>query len=316
MNILAEEKLDSKASALAPICLFTYNRLELTKATINNLHKNYLATESELFVFSDGWKNESCKHKVVEVRNFLKTISGFKKITIFEVDSNKGLATSIIDGITQILSEYDNIIVLEDDLLTTPNFLDFMNQCLTRYKDDDSIISVSGHSLKFKLPQGYSSDVYVHGRADSWGWATWKNRWDIIDWEVSDWDSFKKDKNQRIRFNKNGSDMFPMLQDFMERKNNSWAIRFCYTQFKLNKITVFPIISKVDNIGFGEDSSNCNSYNRFKVDLDNTKNRCFVFPKKLVSSNEIQKQIVGYYSIKTRIKSKFLTWYYKLFKFM
>lgn len=305
-----EENLDN----FVPICLFTYNRLFETKQTVEALQKNYLASQTEIFIFSDGWKSEADKEKVVEVRKYIKTISGFNKITILESNLNKGLANSIIDGVTEIINKYHQVIVLEDDLLTSPNFLDYMNQCLAHYRNDDSIISVSGHSLKFTLPKGYESDVYLYGRASSWGWATWKNRWDLIDWEVNDWNNFKKERNQKIKFNKNGSDMFSMLNDFMEGKNNSWAIRFCYAQFKLNKLTVFPIISKIDNIGFGENSTNCNVYNRFKIDFDNTQNRCFALPKKIVSNNEIQRQIVDYFSIKTRVKSKFITWYFKLFK--
>jgi hypothetical protein len=297
----------------APICLFTYNRLAETKKTIEALQQNYLAQQSNLYVFSDGATGQDGT-KVEEVRSYLKTIDGFKSVTIFESKTNKGLAESIIDGVTKIINEYDQVIVLEDDLLTSPNFLDYMNQSLEQYRSNALIISISGHSLKFNLPKGYEGDVYLNGRASSWGWATWKNRWDLIDWKVKDWDNFKTDLNQRRKFNKNGSDMFSMLQDYMTGKNNSWAIRFCYTQFKLNKSTIYPIISKIDNIGFGKNSTNCNVYNRFDVDFDYTRKRWFVLPYKLESNFEIQIQIVDYFSIKTRIKSKFITWYLKLFK--
>lgn len=302
----------TKSGDLAPICLFTYNRFSETRETIEALQNNFLASQSELFVFSDGWKNYNDRKKVIAVRDFLKTITGFKKIVVIESELNKGLANSIIDGVTRIINEYNQVIVVEDDLKTAPNFLDFMNECLTHYIDDDSIISISGHSLKFNLPIGYEGDVYLNGRAASWGWATWKDRWDLIDWEVKDWNNFKNDRNQKIKFNKNGSDMFSMLNDYMEGKNNSWAIRFCYTQFKLNKFTIFPVISKIDNFGFGVDATNCNVYNRFKIDFDSGQKRSFLLPEKLTFNDAIVKQVVAFFSIKVRIKSKIVSLFYKL----
>jgi hypothetical protein len=299
------------SGGLAPICLFTYNRLSQTQETIESLQKNYLASQSELFVFSDGWRSEADKEKVIKVREHIKTIVGFKKTTIIESQVNKGLANSIIEGVTQIINQYDQVIVVEDDLKTAPNFLDFMNMCLKYYKEDNSIISISGHSLKFNLPKGYVGDVYLYGRAASWGWATWKDRWDYIDWEVKDWNTFKNDRNQKIKFNKNGSDMFSMLYDYMEGKNNSWAIRFCYTQFKLNKFTIFPVISKIDNFGFGVDATNCNVYNRFKIDFDSGQKRSFNLPEKLTFNETIVEQVVAFFCVKARIKSKIVSLFYK-----
>ena len=132
---------------LAPICLFTYSRLEETKRTIEALKKNFLAPKSELFIFSDGPKNHETKDKVKAVRDFIKTIDGFKKITIFESKTNEGLAKSIINGVTKVVNEYGKVIVLEDDLLTTPNFLDFMNQALLFFELNLSIYSINGYSL-------------------------------------------------------------------------------------------------------------------------------------------------------------------------
>ncbi|WP_298881809.1 glycosyltransferase [uncultured Polaribacter sp.] len=299
---------------LAPICLFTYNRLEETKKTIAALQKNNLASESELFVFSDGWNNETTKQKVLQVRTYLKLIKGFKKVTIYESKINKGLANSIINGVTKILIDFEKVIVLEDDLITTPNFLDYMNSALKTYKVRKDIISISGHSLKFNLPKGYESQVYLHGRAASWGWATWKDRWSLMDWEIKDWELFKKDNKAQKKFNANGSDMTSMLKGFFEGKNNSWAIRFCYNQFKLNMYTVFPITSKVDNIGFGENASNCKGYNRFNIKIDTTNRTSFIMQLDIKPNKNIINQIVSYHSIVTRLKSKLLTYYYNIIK--
>src|SRR5690554_1406763 len=119
---------------LAPICLFTYNRFEETIKTIEALQRNHLASQSQLFIFSDGWKKEKDKDKIIQVRNYLDSVRGFEKVTVIHSEKNNGLAESIIKGVTETLSRYDHVIVLEDDLITTPNFLDFMNQALDYYR--------------------------------------------------------------------------------------------------------------------------------------------------------------------------------------
>lgn len=296
---------------LAPICLFTFNRLDETKATIEALKKNYLAKQSLLFIFSDGWKTNTQKSKILELRSYLKTVSGFKKVQIIESSTNKGLANSIIDGVTSIIKDYEKVIVLEDDLITSPNFLDFMNSSLLDFRKRKDILSISGHTLKFKLPKNYNSDVYLFGRAASWGWATWKDRWQKIDWQIKDWDNFKNNLSEQKKFNANGSDMSNMLKDYFEGKNNSWAIRFCYNQFKLNMFTVFPVLSKVNNIGFGEDATNCKGYNRFKTELDTTFKTNFDIDVTIKPNKKIIKQIVAYLSLRSRIKSKILNFYYQ-----
>jgi hypothetical protein len=296
---------------LAPICFFTYNRLEETKKTVCALQQNNLASKSELYIFSDGWKSELGREKIQNVRSFLKTITGFKTITIFESSINKGLANSIIDGVTQVINKHGKVIVLEDDLITSPNFLDFMNQALTKYKAESEIISISGHTLDFKIPKGYEHDVYFFGRAGSWGWGTWQDKWDLIDWEIKDWNSFIKDKYLIKKFNLNGNDLFPMLKGFQEGKNNSWAIRFCYNQFKLNKLSVYPCISKLDNIGFSDEATNCKGYNRYKINFKPEHISTFNYPDKIKINNLIQKKIRKHLGLYSRIKSRLLTFYYK-----
>ena len=119
-----------KLDDLAPIVLFVYNRPDHTRQTVEALQKNELAIDSELFIYSDATKNENAEQKVNEVREYIKNINGFKKVTIVEREKNWGLANSIIDGVTKIVNEYGKIIVLEDDLVTSPYFLKFMNWAL------------------------------------------------------------------------------------------------------------------------------------------------------------------------------------------
>jgi GT2 family glycosyltransferase len=178
----------------SPICLFTYNRLDLTKRTVEELQKNYLAPESNLIIFSDGPKTPESSKQVMDLRKYLKTIEGFLSVEIYESPRNKGLADSIISGVSSVVEKYGKAIVLEDDLLTTPNFLSYMNQAMEYYENSKEIISICGYGLKIKKPYYYKEDVYLYGRSFSWGWATWVDRWETIDWEVKDWESFKYDK--------------------------------------------------------------------------------------------------------------------------
>ncbi len=150
---------------LAPIVLFTYNRPWHTQQTVEALQKNKLASESELFIYSDCWKDDISKEKVCEVRNYLKTITGFKSIKIIEQIKNKGLANSIIDGVTEIVNQYGTIIVLEDDLITGQYFLSYMNNALSKYKNDNKIHSISGFNYNksyLKIPKKFNDTVFFN----------------------------------------------------------------------------------------------------------------------------------------------------------
>jgi len=289
----------------APIVLFTYNRLTETQQTVSALQQNFLAPESDLIIFSDGGKNETSWIKVNEVRVYLKTISGFKSVTIIESVVNKGLANSIIQGVTDVINKYGSAIVLEDDLLTTPNFLTYMNQALDFYYEDERIISVCGYGLKIKKPVDYTSDVYLYGRSSSWGWATWKDRWETIDWEVKDWNEFKNNRKAVKAFNRNGSDMFKMLKSVTEGNAQSWAIRFGYAQFKQNKYSIMPFKTLVINNGFGEDGTNTKyKFSRFKTEMENPNKIKFEVKNKIEVNTDIENACYKYHSLPIRIYSR------------
>lgn len=252
---------------LAPIVIFTFNRLDHTKKTIEALKNNYLSKESELFIFSDGPRNEEEKLKVNKVRKFIKNIDGFKKITVFESKINKGLANSVINGVTEVINKYGKVIVLEDDLITSRYFLKYMNESLNLYKDKDNIWSISAYTPNIKISEDYDYEVYLIKRGASWGWATWKDRWELNDWNIRDYKIFKKNKKAIREFNMAGSDMAPMLNDQVEGRINSWAIRWGYNQFKYDMWTVYPIKSFVKNIGTDLSGTHSSMTNKYDVNL-------------------------------------------------
>jgi glycosyl transferase family 2 len=293
---------------LAPICLFTYNRLSETQQTIEALKNNFLASESELFIFSDGAKNESSKLKVDEVRKHVRSVSGFKSVSVIESDKNKGLARSIISGVSEVIEKFGKVIVVEDDLITSRNFLQFMNESLSRFQKVDQIFSVSGFSVRINVPVNYPYDAYFWGRAHSWGWATWLDRWKTIDWEFSDFDSFKSDKQRQKEFNRYGSDLTKMLVSAQTGKVDSWYVRFTYNQFLQKRLTVYPVLSKVINNGFMEGATHTNSYNRIKIEFDKGDKIDFKYPDNIEMSEAISKQVYKYKSLSFRAVGKILTY--------
>lgn len=250
---------------LAPIALFTYNRPQHTKETIEALCLNELANESDLIIFSDAAKNDIVAKGVNETRQYLKTVTGFKSIQIIERESNYGLGNSIIDGVSKIVSEYGRVIVLEDDLLTSPYFLRFMNESLNKYENTDDVISVHGYvyPIKEELPENF---FLIH--TDSLGWGTWKRAWKFFNpngQEILDQIEQKKISKE---FNFNSSyDFIKMLKKQIKKENNSWAIRWYGSAFLANKLSLFPQKSLVFHNGGDNTGTNCVYDSWLDVDL-------------------------------------------------
>ena len=161
---------------LAPIVLFTFNRLVHTQKTIETLSNSELASQSHLFIYSDQARYSQDIEAVKSVREYLDQVSGFKKITKVYQDENIGLANSIIGGVSDVFNEYERVIVLEDDLETSPTFLRFMNQALDFYSPEQ-VWSIGGYSPRIQMPKDYKYDTYLAYRNCSWGSATWKQNW-------------------------------------------------------------------------------------------------------------------------------------------
>ena len=291
----------------SPVLLFVYSRVDNIKKSLESLSACEASDMTDLFIFSDGPKNDLVKGNVDEVRKYIRKIKGFKSVSIIESTENKGLANSIIGGVTQIFERFNSIIVLEDDLVVSGNFLLFMNQALEYYENRNEIISISGYNMGVSNTYTEKYDVFFTQRAASWGWATWKNKWENIDWEVKDFQELKKNRKLRKEFNKMGSDMYGMLKAQQEKRNNSWAIRYCYHQFRHNLLTVYPFISKVKNIGFNDDATHTNSrYNRFETNLEFDSKKEFSFAKSISMNPRIIKEFRSKNGLRTRLKSKII----------
>lgn len=252
----------------APIALFTYNRPRHTRNTVEALAANALASESDLFVFSDAPRTETHCDAVQEVRNYISTISGFRSLTIINRNENFGLSRSIIDGVTTLLCEHGSIIVLEDDLETSPYFLVYMNSALDMYRDAEQVACVHGYvyPVKEKMPELF----FIRG-ADCWGWATWKRGWELFqpDGSILLDELYKRSLGKDFNFG-NSYPYTRMLEAQVAGKNDSWAIRWNASAFLRGKLTLYPGRSLVKNVGFDASGTHCGTNASFDVTLSET----------------------------------------------
>lgn len=240
-----------------PLVLTVYNRPEHTKKTLDALARNALAKYTDLYIYSDGPKN-SDDTGVYEVRKILKQVKGFKNVVVKESKKNNGLANSVISAVTEVVSKYGRVIVLEDDLVTQKYFLNVMNQMLDFYEEDKRIASVSAFRQSHRLSpvlQKEPSDVFFNIRPTSTGWGTWKNRWDKVDWDLRHIDRFLLDRRSQRDFNKGGKDLTNMLIKQLKGEIDSWAIRWTYYCFTNNLASVNTSLSYLDNTGHDSSGS-------------------------------------------------------------
>jgi GR25 family glycosyltransferase involved in LPS biosynthesis len=286
---------------LTPICVFTYNRLNETRQTLEALRENYLASESDLFIFSDGARNEPDQLKVEAVRQYIQSVSGFKSVEIKKSEENRGLASSIIHGVSQMLQKYEKIIVLEDDLITSPNFLNFMNQALVYYQNDPKIQSISGYSLSLK---NKNREVYFQTRTESWGWATWSNRWDPNIFDKNNLKALIRSNPSILKeFKKKcGADISQMLLDSITSKNDSWYVRWAFDHFTNKHYAVYPVYSFITNIGYSADATHCKGIDTYISEPVSPQKIIFDFIPFQPSDSKSNSEFLHYFSLQHKIR--------------
>ena len=277
---------------LAPIVLFTYRRLWHTRQTVEALQENELARESELFIYSDGWKNDHDKPKVLEVREYLITIDGFKEVHIIERERNYGLADNIIDGVTRIVNRFGRIIVLEDDIVTSRYFLRFMNEALERYQNTERVFGVTGYAFpinKEKLPKCFFLKL-----CSSWSWGTWARKWKFF---KKDTDNllkiFTKEMIRDFNFD-NSMDFWSQVIANKKGKINSWAIYWYAAVFLNEGLFLYPRDAFAKNIGHDNSGVHCGTTSVYDVELVNEYN--MVFPSKVEVPPLVRQRHVEYFN--------------------
>lgn len=268
---------------LAPIVLFVYNRPWHTQQTIEALQKNDLAKGSELFIYCDAAKNGAAKQSVDQVRSYINSIDGFKKITIIEREKNWGLANSIIDGVTKVVNQYGNVIVLEDDLVTSSYFLTFMNEALDFYQNEEKVWHISGYKPPIEV---YTDQHFFLKPTSCWGWATWGNRWQFFrkdsDYFISKFTSLNKNQ-----FNINNSfDYYSHIALNHSKKMNTWAIFWYASVFFNDGLSLHPYTSLVKNIGHDNSGIHCDVSEAFDVEFTNDFKGSFPLETKCIELHE------------------------------
>lgn len=229
----------------APILLIVFNRPDHTRQVLDALKNNPLAIESELHIFSDASRGPQDESSVQQVRTIIRQAEGFKQITLHESPKNKGCSISVLSAIDHVLSLNDRCIIVEDDILVSPLFLDYMNQALTFYERDESIFSIGAYCSAFKMPSYYQDDVYLLSRSCAWGWGTWKKAWDKISVDPIEIKRDLSDPKIREDFAKHGEDWLRTFEEDPE----IWDLRVSYGLWKSGLRTVFPVHSLTNNIG-------------------------------------------------------------------
>jgi len=232
---------------LAPIALFVYNRPQHTERTLQFLQQNELAAQSHLYIFSDGAKTVQDEEKVAAVRKIIKKADGFKSVKVIESKANAGLANSVIAGVTQLITEYDQVIVFEDDLVTSPHTLAYFNNALNHYREEEKVMHIGAYM--YPLKSDNLSQSFFYRAATSWGWATWGRAWKNFEPDITV--LIKQfDKKKRAAFSiDNKMNFWKQMLEFKKGKNNSWAIRWYASIFLKGGITLNPSQSLVNNIG-------------------------------------------------------------------
>ncbi len=237
------------------VVVFAFNRPEHLAKTLSALAKNLGAESSKIIIYCDGPRCETDVSAIRETQAIAKHCMGFDQVEVIFRQKNLGLSKSIINGVTEQLEKHEKIIVLEDDMVTSPYFLQYMNDALDFYRDDERVISIHGYvyPVKDSLPETF----FLRG-ADCWGWATWRRGWKHFNPDGRYLLKELKRQNLLSQFNMGGAFEYSrMLQDQIQGKNDSWAIRWHASAFLENRLTLYPGISLVHNIGNDGTGTHC-----------------------------------------------------------
>lgn len=281
-------------SNLAPIALFVFKRPWHTRQVLTRLSANTLADKSHLYIFADGPKeqsDDSTLSAIADVRRVIRERQWCRKVTIIVSETNRGLANSIIGGVTELVNNHGKVIVIEDDLLTAPAFLQYMNMGIEMYQDSEQVMQVSGFMFPIKVNP--PEDSFLIPLTTSWGWATWKRAWDFFDPHAKGYQALTENANLRNSFNLNGVyDYYGMLANQLAGRIDSWAIRWYLTVFLQKGLVLYPKQSLIHNIGFDNSGEHCGSSDAFANMLSTF--HVESFPEKMLGSDEGLNKIIKY----------------------
>ncbi len=248
----------------APIVLFAFNRPRHLQRTLDALTDNEFAAQSELFIYCDGPRGHKDQRQCAAVRKVAESARGFASVSLVMREKNWGLAANIIDGVGTVLERCERVIVLEDDHLTSPYFLRFMNEALDLYADDSKVASIHGWCFPHSVSNPPAT-FFLRG-ADCWGWATWRRAWKIFNPDVQALLDELHRRKLEYAFNINGTyDYMGMLEKAALGKNASWAVRWLASAFLADMYTLYSSSSLIENIGADGSGTHTGASDVFQV---------------------------------------------------
>lgn len=286
-------------SMLAPVIVFAYDRPVHLQRTLAALAENTLAAKSSVRIYCDGPKVGSTmeqQNRLREVRSVAKGAEGFASIVVQESKENKGLARSIVDGVTNTVQEYGTVIVLEDDMVTSKYFLQFMNDALQRYVNESKVMHIAGY-----LPHNMKSfdEHFFLKYMSCWGWATWKDRWVHFKDDAVHLKKEMEAKSLVHSFNLDGSapGFFAQLEKNITGELCTWAVKWGASIYLRGGLCLFPNRSLVSNIGVdGSGTNSGKSYsNTFKTEIQDVEDIVRDFPFPIVEGEPARDRFVSYY---------------------
>lgn len=275
----------------APVALFAFRRPDHFRRTVDALRANDLASATKVYVFCDGARSEADVEGVEEVRRVAETMTGFASVEVTRRPHNMGLAASIIAGVGQVLETHGRVIVVEDDLVTAPGFLRYMNTGLDLYADEARVASIHGYVYPLRKP--VPETFFLRG-ADCWGWATWSRAWKVFNPDAEHLLSELERRALIDRFDFDGSFGFTsMLRDFIAGRNNSWAVRWHASAFLADMLTLYPGRSLVENIGLDASGTHCEVSSDFGSSVE--KNDVTVRPIAIAECDTAREAFIDYF---------------------
>lgn len=274
----------------SPIALFVYKRPHHTRKTLESLMANAEFSDSPLYVFCDGAKRKKDIPLVRATRELIRSYE-LDHATIIEREENRGLANSIITGVTELCNRYGRVIVVEDDLVVSPYFLKYMNTALDTYEEYDKVMHISGYMFPVR---GQLPDTFFYRATSCWGWGTWKRAWDKFEPDTHTLLAEFQDKNKRWEFDIQGSMKYHrMLKLQAIGMSDSWAIRWYASVFLNNGLCLHPEKSLVNNIGHDDSGVHCDCTNVYDVNV--TEDEDFEFTRDIKESEKAVMLMVDFY---------------------
>lgn len=289
------------------IGVFCYNRAAKLKTCIEALLKNPECASMDIVFFSDGYKKEADKQGIMEVRAYIDSLTGFRNVIKHYRDRNYSTGPNFQTGLTFLSENYDEFIVVEDDLVVSPNYIKYLMDGLDFYRKDKSVFCITAYVFPITKEKTYPYDTIVYKRFCSYGWAGWADRFDTVIWD--------KDQLQHMmdtspgfkkRMNAEGYDLVRMLKKQISGVISTWDVQLQAHVAENQLKVIYPVLSKVSNIGFDEESTNTFGINYLVTPIDKGVKRTFSYCKGDYIVPELQAQIKKPYGLKALVTRKLI----------